>query len=288
MLQIALEKWNFEIVECDEGTEALRILKADDGPQLAVLDWMMPGLSGPDICKAVREASSERYCYILLLTARNNENDIIEGMESGADDYVVKPFNVHELEVRLRAGARIIELQNQLIATREVLRLKAAHDFLTGLWNRAAIIDILTRECGRSAREHRALGVIMGDLDHFKDINDTYGHPAGDHVLCEVAQRLLRGVRIYDAVGRYGGEEFLMVVPGLDSEGTAHVAERIHQIVTESFVEAPDAVIPVTISLGVASCDSGKTPEPGALISHSDKALYQAKHEGRNRVVVYQ
>src|SRR5947209_12940932 len=147
-------------------------MQRENAPPLAILDWMMPGMTGPEVCRLVRQRAREPYTYILLLTSKSLKEELIEGMEAGADDYVVKPFDQHELKVRLRAGTRLVDLQAQLLATREALRQQATHDYLTQLWNRSSILEIFTRELNRASRESGSVGVVLADLDHFKSIND--------------------------------------------------------------------------------------------------------------------
>lgn len=286
VLRLALEKWDYEIVECEDGDQALEALTADEAPALAILDWMMPGFSGPEVCTQVRAHACQRYIYILLLTSKNEKDDVVEGMEAGADDYIAKPVNIHELQVRLRAGRRIIELQEELIAARERLRDQATRDFLTGAWNRAAIVEHAEAEIARAQRENELLGFVMADIDRFKIINDTHGHPSGDAVLKEVLKRISESIRPYDRVGRFGGEEFLIIVPGSDSEGTATVAERIRCAVEATPVEAPHGFVPVTLSLGVFAARMDEDAKFENLIAEADRALYLAKNAGRNRVEI--
>src|SRR5271154_1947165 len=229
LLDATLRKWGYEVVVACDGVEAWDVLQADDAPKLAILDWVMPGLTGPEVCRRVREYAKEKdtYTYILLLTSKSLKEDLIEGMESGADDYITKPFDQHELKVRLRSGTRIIDLQRELVAAKEELREQATKDFLTRIWNRSSILDILQRELIRGGRENRSVGVVLADLDHFKLVNDTHGHFAGDAVLREFARRMQASMRSYDAIGRYGGEEFLIILPGCDEPCTSRQAERM-------------------------------------------------------------
>ncbi len=282
-------KWGYEVVLAQDGDEAWKALEREDAPRLAVLDWMMPGLAGTDICKRVRAREGRTYVYILLLTAKAQKRDLLEGMDAGADDYLAKPFDANELRARLRVGQRILELQDELIAAREALRFRATHDLLTGLGNRGEVLDVLRRELLRGLRGGTPVGVILGDLDHFKHINDTYGHQAGDEVLRAAARRMANAVRAYDTVGRYGGEEFLVVVPASDAMGTLSQAERIRSCIEAQPVETPVGPVSVTISLGVAA-SSGEllsepdpASEPAALLAAADAALYRAKELGRNR-----
>jgi len=289
VVEAFFQKWGYEVVLAQDGDEAWRILEREEAPRLAVLDWMMPGLAGTDICKRVRAREGRPYAYILLLTAKAQRKDLLEGMDAGADDYLVKPFDANELRARLHVGQRIIELQDELIAAREALRFRASHDFLTGLPNRGEILDVLRRELLRGLRGGTPVGIILGDLDHFKEINDTYGHLAGDEVLRATARRMVNAVRAYDTVGRYGGEEFLVVVPASDAIGTLSQAERIRSCIESQPVETPAGPVSATISLGVvASSELISGPdaasEPKALLAAADAALYRAKELGRNRV----
>jgi diguanylate cyclase (GGDEF)-like protein len=285
LLEGTLRGWGYDVVVAADGTEAWSVLSSENPPSLAVLDWMMPGMTGPELCRLVRQRASEPYTYILLLTSRNEKDDVIEGMDSGADDYITKPFDKHELKVRLRAGTRIVDLQEQLVTAREALRLQATRDYLTQLWNRSAILEILQRELARSEREGTTVGVVVADLDHFKSINDTHGHFAGDSALQEAARRMQESMRSYDSVGRYGGEEFLVVLPGVDEAGVRMQAERMRTAIAEKPVAALEASLHVTCSFG---CTVGLGGEVTAesLIRTADQGLYRAKREGRNRCVV--
>jgi diguanylate cyclase (GGDEF)-like protein len=244
----------------------------------------MPGMDGVEICRRIRSAGREPYIYILLLTARNESQDLIEGMDAGADDYLTKPFNAHELRVRIRAGRRILDLQEELLQAREALREQATHDALTGLLNRAAILAKLDDELARSARDGRPVSVLMMDLDRFKAVNDTHGHLAGDAVLREAASRLKSAARRYDSVGRYGGEEFLVVLPGCDAAAAAAQAERLREVMAGTPFRADSRPFAITCSIGLA-CTSDCAPE--FLVRDADDALYQAKGQGRNCVIVH-
>lgn len=288
LLDATLRKWGYEVVVVCDGVEAWNVLNAAEGPMVAILDWVMPGLTGPEVCKRVRELEKDRqtYTYLLLLTSKSLKEDLIEGMESGADDYITKPFDQHELKVRLRAGTRIIDLQQQLVAAKEALREQATKDFLTRIWNRSSILDILQRELARGSREKRPVGVVLADLDHFKSVNDTYGHFAGDAVLREFTRRMQSSIRSYDAIGRYGGEEFLVILPGSDDASTAAMAERMRGALDRLPMEISDEQEQiVTCSFGATSWQPGMELDSEALIRVADDALYMAKNQGRNRVV---
>src|SRR5215831_8944813 len=289
MLDVTLRKWGFEVVTASDGEDAWKALRGDNPPRIAILDWVMPGLTGPEVCKRVREHSRDSesaYTYLLLLTSKSQREDLIEGLESGADDYLTKPFDQHELKVRLRAGARIIDLQRELLAAREELREQATKDFLTRLWNRSSILDIFQRELVRGARENRSVGVILSDLDAFKAINDTYGHFAGDAVLREFSRRMLNCMRPYDAIGRYGGEEFLIVLPGCEEHCTASQAERMRVALATEPMMINDIRKLSTASFGGTSWQPGTPANVENLIRIADNALYMAKNQGRNRVVM--
>jgi diguanylate cyclase (GGDEF)-like protein len=286
MLRTMLTKWGYEVAMARDGIEALRTLEAEGGPRLAILDWMMPGIDGVELCRRVRAAAREPYVYMVLLTARNEAQDLVEGMESGADDYLTKPFHPHELRVRLRAGSRILQLQDQLVQAREALRFQATHDGLTGLLNRASILEALSNELSRAARSESPVAVLLADIDRFKAINDTRGHFAGDVVLCEAAQRMKSVMRRYDSVGRYGGEEFLIVLPGCDGHSATQQARRIGEVFSAISFSAGEHRFPVTCSIGVAFRDRAAESDADALIREADAALYHAKHLGRNRVEV--
>jgi diguanylate cyclase (GGDEF)-like protein len=284
LLEATLTRWGYEVMVTRDGVEAWQVLQGPDAPPLAILDWMMPGMDGVEVCRKVRQREQELYIYLLLLTTKGRKENIIEGLDAGADDYLTKPFDPHELQVRLRTGKRIVTLQAELIEAREALRIQATHDPLTGLWNRRAILEMLGNELARSRREGLPVAVAMADLDHFKRINDTYGHVVGDTVLCEAVSRMRALLRTYDAIGRYGGEEFLVVLPGCTSQDACKLAERLRSGIAQESVKIPGGAIDVTSSLGVAASDDISILDASALIRAADIALYRAKAEGRNRV----
>jgi diguanylate cyclase (GGDEF)-like protein len=241
-------------------------------------------MDGVEICRAIRARKPDPYIYLLLLTSRDQKQDVVEGIEAGADDYLIKPFDPQELRARIHAGDRIIELEDRLIRAQEALRELATHDSLTGLLNRRASLDSLLAELNRGFRTGNPVCIVMADIDHFKRINDTHGHQTGDEVLREVARRMQSSLRRYDTVGRFGGEEFLLVLPGCSLEEGVKLAERICRLVRSEPVKVKNERIEVSISLGVAVANPPVPAELEALLSSSDAALYRAKEAGRNRV----
>lgn len=283
LLRAHLVRWGFEVETAADGQRALDIISGGDGPQLALLDWMMPTLDGAAVCRAVRTLPGP-YRYVILVTSKDLRTDVVEGLEAGADDYLTKPVVLPELRARLRAARRILELQAELLVTQERLRIEATHDGLTGLWNRRALVEALERETARSRRDRRPVSVLLGDLDRFKTINDTFGHGGGDAVLRSVARQLVASVRPYDAVGRYGGEELAVVLPDADLVTARLVSERIRQRVAAELVPFDGRTIGVTISVGTATCAAGCCTGD-ELINRADEALYIAKRQGRDRTV---
>jgi two-component system, cell cycle response regulator len=284
ILQTILAEWGYQVEVAVNGSEAYQLLVSGNAPKLAILDWKMPGLEGVEVCRKLREERPEHYTYLILLTSQQRDEDLVAGMEAGADDYIIKPFKHNELRVRLRAGRRILELHEELAAARDILRQKATHDSLTGLLNREEVLGILDKELSRFERDGVCFSIIMADIDHFKQINDSFGHVAGDAVLRLTAQKMLSLMRPYDSIGRYGGEEFLIVLPECCGECARAFAERLCSSIASDPADTPDGMVPVTASLGVASCGCGGTNGSQSLLQAADAALYQAKKGGRNRV----
>jgi two-component system cell cycle response regulator len=286
MLQRLLTMWGYEVIAADDGKRAWEELNRPDAPRIALLDWMMPGRNGVDLCRDMRAHRPEPYTYILLLTAKEGKESVVEGLESGADDYLTKPFHPQELRARLRVGIRLLELEDTLVQAREAMRFKATHDALTGVWNRGTILETLDREIVRAQREGISLGVLMADLDHFKSVNDAYGHLTGDDVLREVTSRIQVSVRSYDAVGRFGGEEFLILLPGCDAGVTADKAEQLRVAIAQQQIETLTGPLRITMSLGAVATKSWPDESSNQILLMADAALYRAKEEGRNRVVL--
>lgn len=286
MLEHWLTGWGYNVLTVSDGERALSALKADPELKLALLDWVMPKLDGVGVCRALRSGGEAEYKYIVLLTARDSKASIVEGLDAGADDYIIKPCNPLELKVRLRAGRRVVDLQEQLVAARDAFRYEAQHDALTETLNRRAMMEQLDRELSRTKRNGSSVAVLMGDLDHFKVINDTHGHDIGDLVLKEVARRMKQVVRPYDLVARFGGEEFVIGLPECSFAMAFGVAHRLEAVIRQTPVMTPVGPIPVSISLGVAATD--QLPEIGVrqLLRGADAAMYRAKRAGRARAML--
>ncbi|MGC4000295.1 MAG: diguanylate cyclase [Anaeromyxobacter sp.] len=286
LLRAALGRWGFRIHEVSDGEQAWRALQEDDAPSLALIDWEMPALTGLNLVRRIRANEAlggKRYTYIILLTARRSAADVVEGMDAGADDYVSKPFNPHELRVRLRAGRRVVELQAELYRMQEVLSRQTRTDPLTGCLNRRGITEQLAKETAKVRRQPGRFALGMIDIDHFKRVNDQHGHAAGDAVLRELVARVSRTIRSSDTVGRMGGEEFLVIWPGLDAEDAQRAAERLREAIAAAPFQIGEVELPVTISIGFGTTDGVEEPE--ALVNRADQSLYAAKSAGRNRVV---
>jgi len=281
-LEATLSGWGYEVKVVNDGQRALESLLSEDAPRLAVLDWMMPGMDGPEVCRTVRERSQGPYSWLLLLTSRKKGSDLIAGLRAGADDYIRKPFDPGELKARLRTGERILALQAQLLDAQEKLHALATRDELTGLFNRRAVMERLDDELARASSEGGQLCVLLIDVDHFKHLNDERGHLTGDEVLREIAARLGRIIGEKGALGRYGGDELIAILPGCDPETTAALAEKMREAAAAP-VATRMGPFAVTASIGCGVYAPGK--DATILIANADVALYRAKAAGRNRVV---
>jgi diguanylate cyclase (GGDEF)-like protein len=274
LLKEQLSLWGYEAAVVHDGLAALEALRAVDAPRLALLDWLMPGLDGIEVCRRLRQ-DGYAYPYLILLTGQGGREQMIEGLAAGADEFLTKPVDAAELKARLGAGRRIVALQEQL-------REQASRDALTGLYNRGAILAILDREVARGQREDRPVGVLLADLDHFKQVNDTLGHLAGDEVLRQTARRMGASLRPYDGLGRYGGEEFLAVLPGCGAEDATALAERLRACVAAEPIVVGNTELHVTMSVGVAAWNSQEEGDAMAVLQTADTALYMAKEAGRD------
>ena len=284
LLEKTLLRAGYDVLAVPNGMAAAEQLCKQDGPRLALLDWEMPELDGPAVCREVRKKKDQGYVYMILLTSKGLKTDIVTGLGSGADDYLTKPFDSGELKARLRTGQRILHLEGRLVEARENMRFKATHDALTSLFNRGVIMELLGREISRSRRERIPTAILLCDVDHFKSINDTHGHLIGDEVLQEAARRLLLSVRSYDYVGRYGGEEFLIILNNCDPVSAPRRAEEIRRSLSDTPVHTSIGPLLVTMSMGGHQTANWGVQSVEELLHQVDGAMYAAKAAGRNRI----
>ncbi|WP_162601826.1 diguanylate cyclase [Occallatibacter savannae] len=284
ILQHWLKHLGYEVLATDDGNQAWSAMTGDRPPKLILLDWAVPGLDGIELCRRLRAQAASYYTYVIMIAGRQSREDVACALEAGADDYLAKPFAEVDLEARLTVASRILALQDKLIEDRDQFRILATRDWLTDVWSRPAFLDLLARELDRCARQKSDLGLLFLDLDHFKSINDAHGHLVGDLVLKEIARRLSRSLRSYDFIGRYGGEEFCIALPGCPSAAIGKRAEMIRLAISQEPVSAQGIQIPVTLSIGAASIADRRIGLQD-LVAIADVALYRAKSAGRNCTV---
>jgi len=283
-LESLLREWGYEVMATGHADEACQALNSRKAPSLALVQWDLPGLNGPALCRKLRNRSEAAYVYLILLGEPNGEQDPLAAFEAGADDFLASALDQPTLKLRLRTADHILSLQHNLVQSRQALEYKSTHDALTGVWNRGEVLGLLDREISRACREGCTVSLLMIDVDHFKQVNDTLGHLGGDAALREITARLVSFIRPYDAIGRYGGEEFLVVLSGCSPANAARLAERLRERVGAT-PAIPELERPVTISIGVATW-TNDYGDVQALIRAADAALYRAKNSGRNRVEV--
>jgi two-component system cell cycle response regulator len=286
LVKIHLLAAGYEIVEAEDGQMAWDLFQQEPF-QVVITDWMMPKLDGPGLIHKIRSSGQKNYTYIIMLTAVDEKPKVVMGLESGADEYLTKPFDSKELIARVASGVRILKLEEELNQAHRQMEILAMQDALTGMFNRRAIEEHATVELDHAKRKESPLSIILLDIDHFKTINDQYGHLAGDDTLRHLAEILTKNLRQYDRIGRWGGEEFMVVLPDTNLLGATIVAERMRAAADETKLSLETGEsYPVQISLGVA-CASGPYPALTKLIDAADQAMYQAKQSGRNRFCSY-
>jgi two-component system cell cycle response regulator len=277
-----LTKYGHEVIATVDGTGAWEAMRRPDAPALAILDWMMPGLAGVDVCRRIRGLQSDQPPYVIILTSKGDKADVIAGLEAGADDYLAKPFDPGELRARVDVGRRMIELQSRLLEAHNALAHEAMHDPLTGVLNRRAFADALSRELADERRHHRGLVLGICDVDGFKEVNDTYGHQVGDEVLCGLVRLMSSNMRGHDVLGRHGGDEFVVLTTHLGDDDTGMLYERMRAVVADTPIPTTAGNVSITISFGVNRWREDATAD--TLLAAADASLYQAKRDGRNRV----
>jgi two-component system, cell cycle response regulator len=283
-----LRDWRHEAILCGEGLEAWRLLKEDDPPDLAILSRTMPGMDGVAICREMRNIERQAYTYVILFLGSRNDDDVVEALDAGADDFMSQPVDIPELQIRIRSGCRIVRLQQDLLCALSALDFQAARDQLTGLWNRRGILRVLKSESARAVRKGSSVGVIMADLDALHEINSRCGQAEGDAFLQELASEMTRAVRPYDSIGRLGGGKFVFVLPGCNAESARLAAERLRSVLGETAVGRQEGLRDVTMSCGVVAVCGTDNPKAEWMMDRADEALTLAKVRGKNRVEVWQ
>ena len=277
VLRAMLTWWGFNPVLAADGAEAWRILQSADAPRLAIIDWLMPGMDGLELCRRVRSSPSGQYTYLLILTVRDESADIVAGLDAGADDYLTKPFNAHELRARLRTGHRMVQLQEELQAARGELRKFQTADALTGVLNRVSILDALDRELAAG----RNVAVLLAGVNRLRHINGSFGQRAGDAVLAECGRRLRAAAPESVMIGRYTGSEFLILLPDCDIQQADHCADRVREAAACQPFTFGAASFPVTCTVGATDCRHG---DSASLLEAAEEALDIAKRESRERI----
>ncbi|MBI4826169.1 MAG: diguanylate cyclase [Nitrospirae bacterium] len=294
LLEKTVKSWGHEVIAAENGMIAWEIFLKEE-IKFIIADWMMPEMDGVTLCKNIRALNKTGYIYFILLTGKDKKEDIVEGLEAGADDYVAKPFDVAELKVRVRAGERILNLEKELTQKNNELgnlnkRLEeiARTDALMEIGNRHAFYESIKKSHHRACRYLQNYGLIMCDIDYFKNYNDTYGHMEGDILLKKVADTLKEVIRLSDDIFRWGGEEIVVIVHEQEKSQTIVVAEKLRQAIESLKIEHKGCERGyLTISCGVAAFnENDKHNEWKEILDRADKALYIAKQSGRNRVCV--
>jgi diguanylate cyclase (GGDEF)-like protein len=283
LVRLFLTRAGYGIFECTTGEEARQALTTQQW-DLAILDRRLPDMDGAVLCHEVKSIPEFRARYVIMLTGEDEQEDKVQGLELGADDYITKPFQSPELLARIRAGKRIVDLQKELLETNKRLELLSITDGLTKLFNHRHLQDELARAFQESERYQRPLSLAIIDLDFFKKINDSYGHAVGDEVLKAVSQMFRESIRATDLVARYGGEEFAVMMPETELNDAIVFAEKIRSMVEETPIQATPGPLNVTVSIGVASVPHSRIHHAKELVVAADKALYRAKKNGRNQV----
>ena len=283
LVEQTLSDDNHKVIFAKNGREALD-LYAKHAPALVITDWTMPDIGGLELCKKIRQDFQQHFAHIILLTSNTDKEQVVEGLAGGADDYLTKPFHQGELRARVNVGLRVVELHREVQAKNRQLEEMALTDPLTGLANRRAIDIWITRQLSAAARHDFPIWVAICDLDHFKKVNDTYGHEAGDMVLKTFAQILKTNTRQSNICGRHGGEEFLNIITHVERDNSVIAFERIRKQMENQKFTFNNQTFSVTTSMGIAGFRGTRPPAFADLLAQADEALYSAKHKGRNRI----
>lgn len=286
--QYTLNKHGYHVIHVPNGLEALSAMLSND-ISIVITDWIMPEMDGSELCRAIRKHDFGKYVYIFLLTARDSKNDIVEGLEAGADDYLTKPVDDNELIARLSSAERIVRLESSLKKRNHEIAMLSITDPLTQVYNRLYLNNHLPKAIKRAVRYRRPISIIMIDLDHFKAVNDQYGHQTGDAVLKACAEQMRASLRTdLDWVARFGGEEFIIVLSETDLSGATIVAERLRLMMADMMVPSESGTVKITASFGVAAWNH-ESPESSVtdeqMISAADRCMYKAKERGRNQTI---
>ena len=278
LLAIVLQREGYRVITAANGVEALEKLEAEP-IQIALSDIMMPKMDGFELIKRIRGNASLKNIYLILITARIQEGDRVRGLDLGADDYITKPFSFSELLARVRVGSRVVQYQQHLEYQTQV-------DSLTGLFNRRAFEKKIQEEFDRSLRYHSPFSLLILDVDNFKTVNDTYGHHGGDAVLVKISETLRDKTRKSDFPSRFGGEEFVLILPETDVDNAVQVASKIHEAIrTHSFGTSANT-FKLTVSIGVSSTSAQFYSDWRQMLKDADQALYVAKNSGKDRIEV--
>jgi diguanylate cyclase (GGDEF)-like protein len=283
ILDSVLKKWGFVPVLTCDGKEAWDAMQSKDAPKLAILDWQMPKMNGIEVCQKIRELKITDPAYLIVLTSKDEKKDIVKALEAGANDFISKPYDNAELLARINVGKRMVQLQSELGDAYRALKHEAMHDHLTGINNRRAIMELLGKEMARARREKTNLYLGMCDIDHFKKVNDTHGHQIGDEVLISFTRLVMDKLGLNDHMGRYGGEEFLIVAPGAKDSKQDTMFKWICEHVGKNEIATKKGNLSITVSIGVARYTGVENSD--TFLAAADTALYHAKETGRDRVV---
>lgn len=284
ILKKSLEEWGFEVLEVKDGIEAWQALNAEKPPRIAILDWVMPGMDGVELCKKLQGQINSPFVYTILLTSKTENEDLVFALENGAHNFQSKPISPEVLRSHVNVGRRLVESDDKIKEYAAKMELLAQADVLTGIYNRRYLMEQGNNLFKAAKRSNRPLSVMLFDIDHFKQVNDTFGHAAGDEVLRKMAVSALDKLRDIDLFGRIGGEEFAVVMPEAELEGAIKSAERLCKSISELEVEIDNETIRFTVSIGVTSLGPGDESLE-EIIKRSDEYLYIAKEGGRNRVI---